>query len=647
MPTLVVKYVACLLAVGSGLPAGPEAPMIHLGAMVGRQVSAHDSFIVTIGGYLPWVERIFEKYRNEKDARDFVTAGTAAGVASAFGAPVGGVLFALEEISSSWSPSLTWKVFLTSMVAASVTCMIISAHAMAEDHLAFIGTIQRSSIEFYQGETSSNNLFVLLPATVIGLVAGVIAAGFTGANLYLIGLRKKYVMKATWRRILEPVVVMLVMVVCTVGFSAVWGCTENSFADPRIADRLVGLHCPDGHYNEVATLLYNAGGEVIKILWSRHDETGAGRHTFGAPALLILLSVYVPLACWTAGSIVPTGLIVPVILTGAVIGRLVGLLAVLTVGSPMGDADCDALVDPPDSCITGWNWVDPGAFAIYGSAAFFGGISRLHLTIPVIFMEISGQTRLLLPIMLACKVASVTADYLHPHSLFHAIIEFKGLTFLAAEAPSDRTHELDRQMVKQILIGKPQTLTSKDATIGTVVGVIEKGIEARGINNDVIYPVIDGEGRFEGTISLIHVIKVIEATLDGKELEQRPLEICEVVQGSKTKDMCVGEAEAIITRCRTVAGALEAPLTLGPFINTSSYTVRDNMSILRAYSLFRSMGCRTMVVTDIGNQVVGMLARHDLVDVCHPPHHGHDHAPTPAPAAPPAGGSGREALLPQ
>ena len=41
-----------------------------------------------------------------------------------------------------------------------------------------------------------------------------------------------------------------------------------------------------------------------------------------------------------------------------------------------------------------------------------------------------GAAGLLLPIMLACKVASVTADYLHPHSLFHAIIELKGLTFL-------------------------------------------------------------------------------------------------------------------------------------------------------------------------------------------------------------------------
>ena len=122
--TLVVKFLACLLAVGSGLPAGPEAPMIHLGAMVRRSVSAHDSVLTQV----PLFNRLLQRFRNERDARDFVTAGTAAGVASAFGAPVGGVLFALEEISSAWAPSLTWKVFLTSMVAASVTCVIISAH---------------------------------------------------------------------------------------------------------------------------------------------------------------------------------------------------------------------------------------------------------------------------------------------------------------------------------------------------------------------------------------------------------------------------------------------------------------------------------------------------------------------------------------
>jgi len=384
---------------------------------------------------------------------------------------------------------------------------------------------------------------------------------------------------------------------------------------------------------------------VIKLLWSRHDETGAGRHTFGAPALFILFAVYVPLACWTAGSIVPTGLIVPVLLIGATIGRLCGLLAVLIVmqNKVGADQDCDAPNATEDpGC--GWNWVDPGAFAIYGSAAFFGGISRLHLTIPVIFMEITGQVRLLLPIMLACKVAAVVADHLHPHSLFHAIIEFKGLTFLGAEAPTDRVAELDRQMIKQILIGEPTTLCSSKATIGSVVAVLEKGVESGRFNNDVTYPVVDGENRFEGTISLVQVLKLIEATLSGSELQHRQLERAEILQRSKTKQNVVADTESIIEKAKSKAGALDTLISLAPVVNTSGFTCRDNMSILRAYSLFRTMGCRTMVVTDIGNQVVGMLTRHDLVDVCHPPHDEH-HEAHPPPTTPQGNGNRTAPLL--
>ena len=50
-------------------------------------------------------------------SRNFTTAGAAAGVAAAFGAPVGGLLFAMEEVSSFWSMKLGWMIFFCCMLA--------------------------------------------------------------------------------------------------------------------------------------------------------------------------------------------------------------------------------------------------------------------------------------------------------------------------------------------------------------------------------------------------------------------------------------------------------------------------------------------------------------------------------------------------
>ncbi|KAG8303365.1 hypothetical protein J6590_010399 [Homalodisca vitripennis] len=80
--TLIIKSVGIMLAVSAGLSLGKEGPMVHIACCIGNILS-----------YL------FPKYgKNEAKKREILSAAAAAGVSVAFGAPIGGVLFSLEEL---------------------------------------------------------------------------------------------------------------------------------------------------------------------------------------------------------------------------------------------------------------------------------------------------------------------------------------------------------------------------------------------------------------------------------------------------------------------------------------------------------------------------------------------------------------------
>ena len=89
------------------------------------------------------------QFRSDADHRDFVAIGTAAGVATAFNAPIGGLLFTIEEGASFYSVSIFWRGFLA-------TCTgVMTLHAL-------VRSFRHRSAAYELGSPSSH----LLPSTV-------------------------------------------------------------------------------------------------------------------------------------------------------------------------------------------------------------------------------------------------------------------------------------------------------------------------------------------------------------------------------------------------------------------------------------------------------------------------------------------------
>jgi len=113
MKALAVKLFGLGFAVSGGLCAGKEGPLVHMGSIVGIMTA-----------YIPC--KNFSFLRNDFEKRKLMAAGIAAGVSAAFGAPIGGSLFAFEmsKPSSFWTFSLTWKVFFASSISTFMLSLL-------------------------------------------------------------------------------------------------------------------------------------------------------------------------------------------------------------------------------------------------------------------------------------------------------------------------------------------------------------------------------------------------------------------------------------------------------------------------------------------------------------------------------------------
>lgn len=122
---IAVRYIAGILGSIFGLSFGPEGPSIQLGAAVNQGLSKKVCK-TTIG----------ENY--------LVTAGAAAGLSTAFSAPLTGMIFALEEIHRSFSPTI-----LLSATTASLTADFISKYFFGLKPILYFANLSQLPLAMY------------------------------------------------------------------------------------------------------------------------------------------------------------------------------------------------------------------------------------------------------------------------------------------------------------------------------------------------------------------------------------------------------------------------------------------------------------------------------------------------------------------
>lgn len=191
--TLVVKIIGLSLAVASGLCIGKEAPLAHIGAIIG---------ILAVYIPLPY----FEFFRNDEDKREIAAAGCAAGVAAAFGSPIGGSLFSYEisRPSTYWSFGLTWKIFFCSSVSTFFLNILHSLRTGESILVVNAGLIKLGQYDEHPYKLHDFPFFL-----IIGMLGGLLGAFFIFVNYNVNKIRKR-LLDTKWKKVIETLVLVVI-----------------------------------------------------------------------------------------------------------------------------------------------------------------------------------------------------------------------------------------------------------------------------------------------------------------------------------------------------------------------------------------------------------------------------------------------------
>ena len=399
--TLLIKSIALPLAIASGLSVGKEGPSVHYAVCTGNVIS-----------------RYFPKYRrNAAKTREILSATAAAGVAVAFGSPIGGVLFSLEEMSSFFPLKTIWRSYYTCLVATAVLAMMNPFRT---------GQLVMFTVSYDKDWHYFEVIFYIL----LGIFGGVYGAFVMKWNLRVQSFRKRYLSKFP---ILET---------CLLALGTAIICYPNMFLriDMTESMEILFLECEGGHdYDRLCDR-----SERWRMVLSLALATAI--RMFG-----VIISY---------GCKVPAGIFVPSMAIGASFGRMVGIL-VQALQERFPDAALFSSCQPDVPCIT------PGTYAFLGAGAALAGIMHLTVSVVVIMFELTGALTYILPTMIVVGVTKAVSERFGKGGIADRMIWFNGFPFL-----DNKEEHAFHVPVSSTMTPDPTTLPAAGLTIADVEAVL-------------------------------------------------------------------------------------------------------------------------------------------------------------------------------
>ncbi|CAD7938383.1 unnamed protein product [Amoebophrya sp. A25] len=362
--TLFVKIIGLTTGVSAGLALGKEGPLVHVACC-----------------WAAWLARLFpgSAYYGTSAVRrrELLSAAAAAGVSVAFGAPLGGVLFSFEEVSTFFPQRTAARAFIAAVVAA---LMLMYIDPTGSGKLTLFQVTDDWRIDTIE--------YVFF--AVLGVLGGIVGAIFIAINTKVTKLRR-----SDWWR--DRVTVSLEITL--IALFTMLTSTRNRFMQPLMVESIFRLFEPcEDFVNSVGETEF-----IPRALLSdeMHLCNRDASPSLGADMLHDLFFACIlrfAQMCITFGAGLPAGLFVPSLFVGASMGRLFGSMIYCLGQATNGFG---GLVLSP---------IAPSVYGMVGGAAVLGGVCRVTISLVVIMFELTGALKHLVPFMVAIQLAKWTGD---------------------------------------------------------------------------------------------------------------------------------------------------------------------------------------------------------------------------------------------